>query len=393
MTGGATQPRREQPIELLRLLQEVTVLANEADSIEAALRPSMELILERNGWVLGHACMAAEDEPHLFVDSGLWVPEPPRGFEPFVEASRTIAYREGPTLVGELIGSGEPRWIRDVSNEPDFARSREAASVGLRGGFFFPIFVRERVAGVLEFFSRTELEPEPRLRTVMARAGTQLGRVVERLELERQLDVVAAREQRRLGRELHDGIGQTLLGARISLEALREEVPEQAARRLDRIVQSLRDAHEQVRGISRGLSTLDVEAGKLPQMLEELTRRAEMDAVEAHFETAGELDLRDDTTATHLFHIAQQAVGNALEHAHADRIDLRLHQADGVLTLEIRDDGRGMEGHPRNAEGAGLRIMRHRAAICGAGLEVSSGPNQGTVVCCRLRLLRGNAAR
>jgi signal transduction histidine kinase len=296
MTGGATQPRREQPIELLRLLQEVTVLANEADSIEAALRPSMELILERNGWVLGHACMAAEDEPHLFVDSGLWVPEPPRGFEPFVEASRTIAYREGPTLVGELIGSGEPRWIRDVSNEPDFARSREAASVGLRGGFFFPIFVRERVAGVLEFFSRTELEPEPRLRTVMARAGTQLGRVVERLELERQLDVVAAREQRRLGRELHDGIGQTLLE-------------------------------------------------------------------------------------------------NALEHAHADRIDLRLHQADGVLTLEIRDDGRGMEGHPRNAEGAGLRIMRHRAAICGAGLEVSSGPNQGTVVRCRLRLLRGNAAR
>jgi signal transduction histidine kinase len=126
--------------------------------------------------------------------------------------------------------------------------------------------------------------------------GRQLGRIVERLELERQLDVVAAREQRRLGRELHDGIGQTLLE-------------------------------------------------------------------------------------------------NALEHAHADRIDLRLHQADGVLTLEIRDDGRGMEGHPRNAEGAGLRIMRHRAAICGAGLEVSSGPNQGTVVCCRLRLLRGNAAR
>jgi signal transduction histidine kinase len=379
----------DEPIHLLRLLQDVAVLANEADSVEGALRPAMQLILERNGWVLGHACMAAEDDPHLFVDSGLWAPEPPRGFEPFVEASCKVSYREGPSLVGELIRSGEPRWIRDVAQEPDFVRAPEAASAGLHGGFFFPILVRDRVAGVLEFFTSTKLEPEPRLRTVMARAGTQLGRVVERRELERQLDEVAAREQRRLGRELHDGIGQVLLGARISLEALRARVPDEAARSLERIVSSLRDAHEQVRSIARGLSSLDVEAGKLAEMLEGLARRAEADGVDAHFECSGEIDLRDDTTATHLFHIAQQALSNALEHARATHIELRLHQSDAILTLEIRDDGRGMAGHPRNAEGAGLRIMRHRAALCGAWLEFASEEGSGTLVRCRLRLLRG----
>jgi signal transduction histidine kinase len=376
------------PVGLRLLLQEVTTLANEADSVDAALGPAMQLILERNGWVLGHACLAAEDDPHLFVDSGLWAPDPPRGFETFVEASRKLRYREGPSLVGEVIRGGEARWTRDVSREPDFTRAPEATASGLRGAFFFPIRVGDRVAGVLEFFASTALAPEPVLLEVMAQAGTQLGRVVERRDLERQLADVAAREQRRLGRELHDGVGQVLLGARMSLESLCDRAPEDLAASLRQVVDSLRAAHQQLRGVARGLSSLDVEAEQLPGMLAGLAARAELDGVTTQVECADEIDLPDDSTATHLFHIAQQAVGNALEHADASRIELSLHQTPELLTLEIRDDGRGLPGRPRNAEGAGLRIMQHRAALCGARLEISSETGAGTRVRCRLRRRR-----
>jgi signal transduction histidine kinase len=376
------------PFGLRLLLQDVTSLANEAGSVDAALGPAMQLILERNGWVLGHACLAAEDDPHLFVDSGLWAPDPPDGFEAFVEASRKLSYREGPTLVGEVIRSGEPRWTRDVTEEPDFARAPEARTSGLRGAFFFPIRVGDRVAGVLEFFASSELEPEPRLLTVMSQAGTQLGRIVERRDLERQVSEIAAREQRRLGRELHDGVAQVLLGARISLESLGERVSADVADTLERIVEDLRGAHEQLRGIARGFSSLDVEAEQLPGMLEQLGRRAEREGVTTRVEYSDEIDLPDDSTATHLFHIAQQALGNALEHAEASRIEISLQQSPGLLTLEVRDDGRGMAGRPRNAEGAGLRIMQHRAGLCSANLEISSEPGGGTRVRVRLRRRR-----
>jgi len=241
---------------------------------------------------------------------------------------------------------------------------------------------------VLEFFAATELEPEPRLLTVMSRAGTQLGRIVERRDLERQISEVAAREQRRLGHELHDGVAQVMLGARITLESLQDRVPEDVATTLKRVTGSLREAHEQLRAVARGLSSLDVEADQLPAMLERLGRRAEGKGVAVRVECSDAIDLPDDSTATHLFHIAQQAIGNALEHADASRIEISLHQTPGLLTLEIRDDGRGMAGRPRNAEGAGLRIMQHRAGLCGASLEIASEPDAGTGVRVRLRRRR-----
>jgi signal transduction histidine kinase len=88
----------------------------------------------------------------------------------------------------------------------------------------------------------------------------------------------------------------------------------------------------------------------------------------------------DTTVATHLFRIAQEAVGNALRHARASHIVLNLNDGGSQITLTVRDDGVGMAG-ARATGGRGLQIMKHRAGVIGGGVEVLSGPGGTRVVC------------
>jgi two-component system CheB/CheR fusion protein len=86
--------------------------------------------------------------------------------------------------------------------------------------------------------------------------------------------------------------------------------------------------------------------------------------------------------ATHLYHIAQEAVNNALKHGHAHNILIRLTAANEQGTLLIHDDGAGIIEDRGNSPGMGLHIMNYRAGMIGGTLEVTPGPVQGTTVIC-----------
>ena len=94
--------------------------------------------------------------------------------------------------------------------------------------------------------------------------------------------------------------------------------------------------------------------------------------------------VRDAIEATHLYHIAQEACTNALKHARADSIAVRLFLADDGVSLEVRDDGVGMP-QPGHQEGLGLRIMRNRASVMGAELTIEPVEPHGTLVTCTCR--------
>ncbi len=99
--------------------------------------------------------------------------------------------------------------------------------------------------------------------------------------------------------------------------------------------------------------------------------------------------LDDNATATHLYHIAQEAVSNALKHSHAQHIDIGL-KADGPrLTLTVRDDGDGLPSEQRESKGMGLKIMRYRAGVINATLHVGAADDGGTEVSCVL--MRGDS--
>jgi signal transduction histidine kinase len=94
--------------------------------------------------------------------------------------------------------------------------------------------------------------------------------------------------------------------------------------------------------------------------------------------------VENNHTATELFHIAQEAVANAVKHSHAKRIAIGLDASVGRLVLSVRDDGIGCPREACVGSGMGLRIMRHRASILGAVLRIQSPKEGGTIVSCSL---------
>lgn len=218
--------------------------------------------------------------------------------------------------------------------------------------------------------------------------------ITKRKELEREVVEIATLEQQRIGQDLHDDCGQelTALGllADSLIESLREAPPHDVAL-ARKIGDGLRRVLRQVRSISRGLARAEVEPDGLAAALSELVvRLGETPGVRCVFEGDDTATVKDRITATHLYHIAQEACTNALKHAEAKRLAVRLGLKHRVLWLEIEDDGMGM---PADAPpGLGQRIMNNRASLIGACLMIESAKPQGTLVRCILSKESGHAA-
>ena len=92
--------------------------------------------------------------------------------------------------------------------------------------------------------------------------------------------------------------------------------------------------------------------------------------------------IRENTVATHLFRIAQEAVSNAVRHGHATRIEIALTALAERLVLAVSDNGTGFDPARPSGRGQGLRIMNHRAAVCGGAFSVTRGPEGGAGAVC-----------
>ena len=104
--------------------------------------------------------------------------------------------------------------------------------------------------------------------------------------------------------------------------------------------------------------------------------------ISCRFECETAVLIHDDAMATHLYHIAQESVNNALKHGHARNILIRLTAENGRGTLLIQDDGAGIAENRGNGQGMGLHIMNYRAGMIHGTLEVAPGPVKGTTVTC-----------
>ena len=215
--------------------------------------------------------------------------------------------------------------------------------------------------------------------------GTQRD-VTERRALEAQVLEASAREQERLAREIHDGLGQVLTGAAFRLQALRQSLADLGQEALaddaNRTRRIVTEAHEQARAIARGLAPVAVE---LDGLLVALGRLAE-DAATAYgidctFEAEASVAVGSSERAGHLYRIVQEAIANAARHGRAKTVTVSLTgDADGA-TLAVDDDGRGIPNDALDASrGLGLRTMRYRADRVGGALEVRARQGGGTRV-------------
>jgi two-component system, NarL family, sensor histidine kinase UhpB len=207
--------------------------------------------------------------------------------------------------------------------------------------------------------------------------------------LERELLEAASREQRRLSEEMHDGLGQELTGLSLLVTAL--AASSRAGRApgteaLERLVAVSAQAMKTCRAIARGLSPLSDAHGGLIQALRDmanLQRDSYGADVQLEVIEGARLGLSADVL-DHLYRIAQEAVTNARKHAHAKTIRMTLSILADAISLEVADDGVGIEVTTQGASGLGLRNMRHRALLIGAELTVGPRPGGGTRVACQL---------
>jgi signal transduction histidine kinase len=210
--------------------------------------------------------------------------------------------------------------------------------------------------------------------------------ITEKKRLEKSILEVSGREQRRIGQDLHDGLGQHLTGI-----AFLTKVQEQnlAAKGLPeaadaaKIVKLVNEAIYKTRELSRGLHPVLSEPNGLMMALQQLACEVEdVFHVSCRFESDGDVFIHDENVATHLFRIGQEAVNNAVKHASPESITIALSVAQGSGNLTVTDNGQGMQLDVKGRTGMGLHIMNYRAGMVGGSLDVQRRPGGGTKVNC-----------
>jgi signal transduction histidine kinase len=214
--------------------------------------------------------------------------------------------------------------------------------------------------------------------------------IAERERLDQEIAKVADRERRRLGQNLHDSLGQHLTGTALAAQVLREKLAARSAAEVadaDKVVRYIEDGIDVTRNLARGFFSPELDADGLTVALQGLAENiSERFGVACSFNGDDAVRVRDATTATQLYHIAQEAAMNAVKHAEARKIDIHLSQHGHKLDLLIADDGLGFPEKLPEPPGLGLRLMAHGAALIGGKFAVESNRTGGTVVICKLSI-------
>jgi len=219
--------------------------------------------------------------------------------------------------------------------------------------------------------------------------ASAIGRnITEQRALQREVLETAAREQRRIGQDMHDDTGQQLTGLAMTAQRLFKDLSAQnlpQAAVAARLVDGLEQVLGHVRALSKGLLPVELEAeGLMVALLDLAANTSELHNIHCTFECNEPVSIGDNQIATHLYRMSQEAVTNAVKHGQARNITIELEAHDGVVKLTVTDDGRGFpETMPEHA-GAGLRIMRYRADLIGGVLTIEGNSPRGTRLTCKV---------
>jgi two-component system, LuxR family, sensor kinase FixL len=291
-----------------------------------------------------------------------------------------LGYTEAATLLGKSLFDLMPpeehkRLQDDIATTLRTGRLRDSQHTLLRlGGNGFPAELSATVSA--------------------DRQGRPIGLVLvvrdiaERNRLEREVLEISATERRRIGHELHDGLGQYLAGIAFRAKALEQALAAEASPRsgeAQEIATLISNAIRQTRGLARGLDPIEVETSGLVASLQSLAAETNyFFNVNCCFRSVdSELRIAAPTGLA-LYRIAQEAIHNAITHGQARQIQIELVLDAGHLRLRLQDDGTGFEVERANRDGMGLRVMEYRARSIGANLTIRSQPGQGTEISCQV---------
>jgi PAS domain S-box-containing protein len=210
--------------------------------------------------------------------------------------------------------------------------------------------------------------------------------ITERKRLEEAVLEVSAKEQRRIGQDLHDGLGQHLTGIAFMSKVQEQKLAEKGlaeAAEAARIVRLVNEAINTTRELAHGLLPVISDAQGLMSALRRLAIEVEdRFNISCRLRADKPVLIHDANMSTHLYRIAQEAVNNAIKHGQAKNIFISLLAADGYGTLKIENDGASLPEPSVNDSGMGMQIMNYRGRMIGGSLKVQSGEARGVTITC-----------
>ena len=354
--------------------------------LAVAAERSVESILQK----LVHAARALAGARY----AALGVPDGEGGFAQFITSgmSDKLVAAMGPLprthgLLGAMLESEPPYRTQDIHTHPRFTGWWPREHPDMRSFLGVPIVSRSGVIGAFYLTEKegaSEFDDGDERLIVMLAAHAAIAIENARLyERSRELSIVE--ERNRLARELHDSVSQKLFGLALSAEAaatLVDRDPQEARAELGRLRALAQEAHEELRSLVFELRPPELESEGLATAL-----RKHVDVLrrvyrrEIRLEVAG-TPRRAPELEREVFRIAQEALQNALRHADAEQLELRLSAADGRVELTVSDDGVGFDPDDPSVRSRrlGLTSMEERAQALGGTLAIESRPGAGTTV-------------
>lgn len=193
-------------------------------------------------------------------------------------------------------------------------------------------------------------------------------------------------ERQRLSREIHDGIGQSLIALKLRLESLLYIEGPDIKENINILKDQFDDTVDEIRRISNNLMPSVLEAFGIIIALRNLCRETEEHAgIKIKYEATGDLDEISTKITTYLFRIAQEGINNIIKHSKATEVEMRLSRVNDFINFTIRDNGVGFDVNQVAFErGNGLRNLRERVGLLDGTIDILSGHNQGTKISIRL---------
>jgi signal transduction histidine kinase len=282
---------------------------------------------------------------------------------------------EGKDLIHQLASLGKPVPFIVITGQGD---ERVAVDMMKRGALDYLIKDVQFIEFVPTVVKRAlaQVDRDKRLATAEKKA----------VRLQKEILEISDREQRRIGHDLHDGLGQQLTALELMSQALIGKLKTAApklVKQAQEISRQIRDTVTQTRLLSHNLSPVPLEAEGLMIALAELAAGTSASSgIKCEFICPQPILLPDADTATHVYRIAQEAINNAVKHSKARKINLMLTGLEGSWTMSVQDNGRGFAPSQEHDSGMGLRIMKYRSQLIGASLNVESAPHKGVSITC-----------
>lgn len=381
-----------QMAESLSALNSVAATVSQSLHLNEILSDALDEVLDITGIESGAICLVDEA-------AGVLRMSVQRGLSETSAQALTVMPLEG-SFAGEVIRSGEPAAERFIENDPHW---QPAMSEGIQAVVGVPLKSKDKAQGVMLVMSP---RPRPLSRQgveLLLAIGHQIGVAIENARLYEALEekealrgellvkVIAAQEdeRKRIARELHDELAQTLTALSMSMEAAHEVIPpemSQVKAQFQRTKALADRTLEQTRKLILDLRpTMLDDLGLVPAIRWFAESRLEPLGVKVDLRVSGPKRRLKPEVETALFRIVQEAINNIAKHAAASQATIQLGFEDGHVIGVVEDDGQGFdldEGLHSEDQSRRLGVlgMRERAALFGGTLNLYSRPGIGTRV-------------